>query len=137
MRLAVLLALAVATGTVCAGVTLEQLADLYAKPSAFEIDIPLSQHIAESENAFAVRDKYPAAPIHILIISKKKIPTILQASPELIAEMIELAKRVAKQEGLETGGFRLVINTNPFGGQSVYHFHIHVLGGRQMKWPPG
>jgi hypothetical protein len=85
MRFAMLVGLAVATGTVSAGLTPEQLAELYAKPSAFEIDIPSSQHIAESENAYAVHDKYPQAPIHILVISKKRVPTILQASPELVA----------------------------------------------------
>ena len=79
----------------------------------------------------------PQAPVHILVISKKKISTLLQAPPELVTEMVLLAKRVAKQEGLENDGFRLVINTHPSGGQGVYHFHIHVLGGRQMKWPPG
>jgi histidine triad (HIT) family protein len=62
---------------------------------------------------------------------------MLQASPELFAEMFMLAKKVAKQEGIENDGFRMVINTHPSGGQSVFHFHIHLLGGRQMRWPPG
>jgi len=137
MRFAMLVALAITTGTASGAVTSEQLDALYAEPSAFEIDIPKSAHIAESENAFAVHDIRPVAPIHILVISKKRVPTVLQASPELIAEMIALATRVAKQEGLESDGFRLVINTHPLGGQSVYHLHVHVLGGRQMKWPPG
>jgi histidine triad (HIT) family protein len=62
---------------------------------------------------------------------------MLQASEALLGEMLALARRAAEQEGIAREGFRLVINTHPQGGQSVYHLHIHVLGGRQMKWPPG
>jgi histidine triad (HIT) family protein len=136
VRTITLFCLAIAAGTVSAQVTPEQLTELYAKPSPFE-NVASERYIAESDNAFAIRDKYPQAPVHILVIPKKRVPTILQASPELIAEMIALAQRVAKQEGLATDGFRLVINTHPLGGQGIYHLHIHVLGGRQMKWPPG
>lgn len=136
MRTTALICLALATATVSAQVTPAQLTELYAKPSPFENVAP-ERYIAESENAFAIRDKYPQAPVHILVIPKKRVPTILQAPPELVAEMIALAKQVAKQEGLETDGFRLVINTHPLGGQGIYHLHIHILGGRQMKWPPG
>lgn len=128
--------LALASVAASAQVSSEQLAELYSKPSPFENVAP-ERYIAESENAFAIRDKNPQAPVHVLIIPKKRVPTILQAPPELIAEMIDLAKRVAKQEGVENDGFRIVINTHPQGGQSVFHFHIHLLGGRQMKWPPG
>jgi histidine triad (HIT) family protein len=119
-----------------AQVTDGQLAELYAKPSVFE-SIPKERWIAESENAFVVRDKSPQAPVHLLVIPKRRIPTMLQASPELLGEMFALARRAAEQEGVARDGFRLVVNTHPMGGQSVYHMHIHVLGGRQMKWPPG
>ncbi|MBI4987915.1 MAG: HIT domain-containing protein [Rhodocyclales bacterium] len=136
VRFVTLVCLAIATGTAFAEVTSEQLTELYAKPSPFENVAP-ERYIAESENAFAIRDKNPQAPVHILVIPKKRVPTLLQAPPELVAEMIALAKRVAKQEGLENDGYRLVINTHPNGGQGVYHLHMHVLGGRQMKWPPG
>jgi acyl-CoA thioesterase-1 len=119
-----------------AHVTSEQLLELYSRPSPFE-NVSPERYVAESENAFAIRDKHPQAPVHLLVVPKKRVPTILQASPELIAEMFALAKRVAKLEGLENDGFRIVINTHPMGGQGVYHFHIHVLGGRQMEWPPG
>lgn len=136
VRLVSLACLIVVAGTAFAEVTSEQSAELYSKPSPFE-DVAPDRYVAESANAFAIRDKYPQAPVHILVVSKKKVPTILQARPELVAEMIALAKRVAIQEGLENDGFRLVINTHPMGGQSVYQLHIHVLGGRQMKWPPG
>lgn len=136
MRAISMIGLALASTVVSAQVTPEQLAELYAKPSPFE-NIAPERYVAESDHAFAVRDKYPQAPVHLLVIPKKRIPTILQASPELVSEMIGLAQKVAKQEGLENDGFRLVINTHPLGGQGVYHLHIHVLGGRQMKWPPG
>ncbi len=136
MRAMTLLCLSIAAGPVSAQITPADLAELYAKPSPFE-NIAAERYIAESENAFAIRDKYPQAPVHLLIIPKKRVPTVLQASPELTAEMIMLAKKVARQEGIENDGFRMVINTHPSGGQSVFHFHIHVIGGRQMRWPPG
>lgn len=122
--------------TVTAQGVSEQLNSLYAKPSPWE-KVSSERYIAESENAFVIRDRYPQAPIHLLIVPKKRVPTILQASSGLITEMLELAKRVAAQEGVESNGFRLVINTHPMGGQSVFHFHIHLLAGRQMTWPPG
>ena len=62
---------------------------------------------------------------------------MLQAPDALLGEMLALARRVAEEQGIVRGGFRLVLNTHPQGGQSVYHLHIHVLGGRQMRWPPG
>ena len=136
MRAMTLLCLSIAVGSVSAQIRPADLAELYAKPSPFE-NVSAERYIAESENAFAIRDRYPQAPVHLLIIPKKRVPTVLQASPELTAEMIMLAKKVARQEGIDNDGFRMVINTHPAGGQSVFHFHIHVLGGRQMRWPPG
>lgn len=110
-------------------------------PGAAAVDpfasIPRDRWIAESAHAFAIRDRNPQAPVHALVISKEAFPTVLAAPASVLGEMLELAKVVAKQEGLATRGFRLVINTLPEGGQSVYHVHIHVLGGRQMQWPPG
>lgn len=114
----------------------EQLQQLYATPSPFAA-IPRTKWIAESENAFVVRDIHPRAPVHLLVIPKTRIPTILQAPPALVGEMFELAKRAARQEGIAEDGFRIIINTHPYGGQSVYHFHIHVLGGRELGWSPG
>jgi histidine triad (HIT) family protein len=119
-----------------AELTDEQIAQLYVKPSPFEKS--LREHwIAESENAFAVRDINPQSPVHLLVISKKRYPTMLQVSDALLGEMMGLARRVAEEQGIAREGFRLVINTHPQGGQGVYHVHIHVLGGRQMRWPPG
>ncbi|MGH9783391.1 MAG: HIT domain-containing protein [Terriglobia bacterium] len=119
-----------------AHVTPEQLQELYAQPSPFE-SIPRSKWIAESPNAFVVHDINPQAPVHLLVIPKKRVPSLLEASPTLVAEMLALATRVARQEGIAQDGFRIIINTHPYGGQSVYHFHIHVLGGRELGWSPG
>ena len=91
----------------------------------------------ESENAFVLEDKYPQAPVHLLVIPKQIIPNINDAPEALLGEMLELAKQAAKKYGVDTSGYRIVINTNEEGGQGVYHLHIHVLGGRQMEWPPG
>ncbi|MGE0031567.1 MAG: HIT domain-containing protein [Steroidobacteraceae bacterium] len=114
----------------------EELAALYAQPSPFE-SVARGLWIAESENAYVIRDHKPQAPVHLLVIPKKVIPTLLQAPPELLGEMLDLARKAAEQEGIARSGFRIVINTHPQGSQSVYHLHMHVLGGRQMKWPPG
>lgn len=136
MRSVLLASMLLFSASVTAQDAPEPLTSLYSKPSPWE-KISSERYIAESENAFVTLDRYPQAPIHLLIVPKKRVPTILQASPGLIAEMLELAKRVAVQEGVDSNGFRLVINTHPMGGQSVYHFHIHLLAGRQMRWPPG
>jgi histidine triad (HIT) family protein len=135
--LSVLGGLILTTGVAAAPpLTDEQLAELYAQPSPFE-SIPEEQWIAQSDNAYVIRDHKPQAPVHLLVIPKKRVPTLLQAPPELLGEMLDLARKVAAQEGIARDGFRIVINTHPRGSQSVYHFHMHVLGGRQMRWPPG
>jgi histidine triad (HIT) family protein len=136
--LKVVFAAAVLAGasTANAELTDAQIAELYAKPSPFEQG-RRDRWIAETENAFAVRDINPQAPIHLLVISKKRYPTVLQAPEALLGEMVAFARRVAEEQGIAREGFRLVINTHPQGGQGVYHLHIHVLGGRQMRWPPG
>ena len=107
-----------------------------SKESPFE-SIVKEQWIAESENAFAVHDIEPQAPIHFLVIPKERITSLLETSPELMAEMMLLATETAAKQGIAEDGFRIVINTNPRGAQTVYHLHIHVIGGRQMRWPPG
>ena len=97
--------------------------------------------VFESENVLAFRDINPKAPIHILIIPKIKIPTVreLKGSEHgiLLAEMIDVANQIAEDEGISDDGFRLVFNCGNNGGQEVYHLHLHLLGGRQMLWPPG
>lgn len=111
-------------------------AESLSSESPFE-SITDDRWIAESENAFAVHNIEPEAPVHFLVIPKERVTSVLEASSELISEMMSLARETAKKQGIAEDGFRIVINTNPRGAQTVYHMHIHVLGGRQMRWPPG
>ncbi|XP_054867323.1 histidine triad nucleotide-binding protein 2, mitochondrial [Amphiprion ocellaris] len=95
--------------------------------------------IYEDEKCLAFRDISPQAPVHFLVIPRVPIPRISAAKDddaELLGHLLVVAKNVAKQESLKEG-YRMVINDGKHGAQSVYHLHIHVLGGRQMKWPPG
>ena len=88
----------------------------------------------------AFRDIQPAAPTHIVIVPRKPIARIAAASDEdsaLLGHLLLKATHVAKLVGLEENGFRLVINNGRNGGESVPHLHCHILGGRQMTWPPG
>uniref|UniRef100_A0A3Q2Y0N2 Histidine triad nucleotide binding protein 2 n=1 Tax=Hippocampus comes TaxID=109280 RepID=A0A3Q2Y0N2_HIPCM len=95
--------------------------------------------IYEDDKCLAFRDISPQAPVHFLVIPKMLIPRISEAKDddaELLGHLLVVAKKVAKQEAL-TEGYRVVINDGKHGAQSVYHLHLHVLGGRQMTWPPG
>jgi histidine triad (HIT) family protein len=95
--------------------------------------------VYEDDLALAFRDIHPQAPVHILVIPKKTIPKLADAQPEdqaLLGHLLLTAKTVAEQQGL-TDGYRVVINTGKDGGQTVYHLHLHILGGRAMGWPPG
>lgn len=99
-----------------------------------------TQKAYENEQVFAFHDIDPKAPIHILIIPKQHIATVNDATPEnaaVFGELILAAKTLAKQLDLDERGYRLLMNCNAEGGQSVYHIHLHLLGGRQMQWPPG
>lgn len=93
----------------------------------------------EDQQCLVFRDVAPQAPVHFLVIPKKPIPRISQAEEEdqqLLGHLLLVAKNIAKAEGLKDG-YRLVVNDGKMGAQSVYHLHIHVLGGRQLQWPPG
>uniref|UniRef100_A0A673M399 Uncharacterized HIT-like protein Synpcc7942_1390 n=1 Tax=Sinocyclocheilus rhinocerous TaxID=307959 RepID=A0A673M399_9TELE len=95
--------------------------------------------IYEDDKCLAFRDVNPQAPVHFLVIPRIPIPRISEAHDDdasLLGHLLIVAKNVAKKEGLDEG-YRVVINDGKNGAQSVYHLHIHVLGGRQMKWPPG
>lgn len=98
-----------------------------------------SEKVYENEHVFAFRDINPEAPVHIVIIPKKHIATIMDVdtSSNISNELIKAAQHIAEKEGIEKSGFRLVNNCNEEGGQTVYHLHVHLLGGRNMKWPPG
>ena len=94
----------------------------------------------EDELVIAFDDIEPKAPIHKLIIPKQHIATLNEVTPEhskLLGHMIWVAKKLAGELGISTEGYRTVFNCNPAGGQMVFHIHLHLLGGRQMLWPPG
>ncbi|EPS66467.1 hypothetical protein M569_08307 [Genlisea aurea] len=100
-----------------------------------------SSVVYEDDQVLAFRDIAPQAPVHIVIIPKVKdgltrLSKAEERHVEILGRLLYTAKIVAKQEGLENG-FRVVINDGPDGCQSVYHLHLHVIGGRQMNWPPG
>ncbi|RMF21053.1 MAG: histidine triad nucleotide-binding protein [Deltaproteobacteria bacterium] len=89
---------------------------------------------------FAIRDINPMAPVHVLVIPYRHIETILDLDDEgqrLTGRAFAAAARIARQEGIADGGYRVVANCNRDGGQTVFHIHFHVLGGRAMNWPPG
>jgi histidine triad (HIT) family protein len=96
--------------------------------------------IYEDEEVVALRDLHPQAPVHILVIPRKPIPTLNDAAPEdaeLLGRLMLAAAKVAAQEGIAEQGYRTVINCNAAGGQTVYHLHVHLIGGRPLQWPPG
>ncbi len=99
-----------------------------------------SNRVAESDNVVAFRDINPQAPTHVLLIPREHVAgSAADLGPEhgaLLAEMFGLAARIAVDEKLEQG-WRLVTNVGPHAGQTVFHLHMHVLGGRPLKWPPG
>lgn len=97
--------------------------------------------VYESENVMAFKDINPQAPVHILIIPKIEIPRIsdlnLDKHSEILSEIFSTANNLAKDFQIDKDGYRLVFNCGSNGGQEVEHLHLHLLGGRQMKWPPG
>ena len=96
--------------------------------------------VYENKNVLAFRDIDPKAPTHILIIPKKHITTLNEINEndqDLLGELLLTAKNIAKDEGIDTSGYRTVFNCNSDGGQTVFHIHMHLLGGRPMSWPPG
>lgn len=96
--------------------------------------------VLETDSVLAFRDINPQAPTHVLVIPKQHISTINDLQPEhdaLVGKLYQAAKDVAAQEGIAASGFRTVMNCGEGAGQSVFHIHLHVLGGRRMNWPPG
>ena len=96
--------------------------------------------VAEDEHAVAFRDINPGAPTHVLVVPRKHFQNLNDAAAEdaeLIGRVLLMARDVAKKEGLEEKGYRIAINNGAGVGQSVFHLHVHLLGGRAMSWPPG
>ncbi len=96
--------------------------------------------VYEDDLCLAFRDINPQAPTHVLLVPKQEIPSLAATRPEdhrLLGHLLVKAAEIARAEGLETRGYRVVINAGRDGGQSVDHLHLHILGGRPMAWPPG
>jgi len=110
---------------------------LFEKIIAREIPAEI---VAEEPTWIAFRDITPQAPMHLLIVPKKPLPRLSEATPqdsELLGVLMLAAAKVAREQGLEQSGFRIVINNGLSAGEVVPHLHIHLLGGRPMTWPPG
>ncbi|GAB3791275.1 histidine triad nucleotide-binding protein [Dyella agri] len=96
--------------------------------------------VYEDDELLAFRDVNPQAPVHVLFIPKKPIATLNDATAEdaaLLGRLLLAAAGYARREGFADQGYRTVLNCNEYGGQTVFHLHLHLLGGRQMHWPPG
>ncbi|MCG8035521.1 MAG: histidine triad nucleotide-binding protein [Candidatus Thiodiazotropha taylori] len=110
---------------------------LFCKFVSGEISV---EAVYEDDDVLAFRDINPQAPCHVLIIPKKHISTLNDLSgedAELMGKLYLAATKVAKQEGIDEAGYRTVMNCNEQAGQTVFHIHLHLLGGRRMNWPPG
>ena len=96
--------------------------------------------VYEDDRLLALNDINPQAPTHVLVVPKRHIGTLNDLQPGddgIVGEMVRRAAAIAKERGLSAGGFRTVFNTNRDAGQTVFHIHLHLLGGRHMTWPPG
>ena len=99
-----------------------------------------AQIVAETGELLAIKDINPQAPIHLLVIPKEHIPTLADATDgqtALLGNALQFANRLARQHQLSQHGYRIVVNTGAEAGQSVLHLHVHLLGGRPFRWPPG
>ena len=102
-------------------------------------EIPASI-VYEDDRVLAFNDINPQGPTHVLVIPKAHIATLNDLSPDddqIVGELVRRAAAIAKERGLDAGGFRTVFNTNRDAGQTVFHIHLHLIGGRTMHWPPG
>ena len=110
---------------------------LFCKIIAREIPASI---VYEDDEVIAFNDINPQAPTHVLVIPKRHIATLNELTAgddHMIGELVRRAAAIAKERGLAAGGFRTVFNTNRDAGQTVFHIHLHLLGGRSMTWPPG
>jgi histidine triad (HIT) family protein len=110
---------------------------IFCKIAKREIE---SHIIYEDDQTIAFDDIHPQAPLHKLIIPRQHIATLNDINADtthIIGHMVRVAQQLAKQLEIAEDGYRIVINCNDHGGQEVYHIHLHLLGGRQMHWPPG
>jgi histidine triad (HIT) family protein len=108
---------------------------IFCKIVRQEIPAPL---IFANERCVAFRDTNPQAPTHVLVVPREHVPSLNEApDPTLLGALTAAAAQIAKAEGIAESGYRTVINTNRDAGQTVFHIHLHLLGGRSLSWPPG
>ena len=110
---------------------------IFCKIAAGEIE---TDFVYEDDQVVAFRDLDPQAPTHVLVIPRAHIATtndLTAENADLVGRMTLAAKQIAERDGIAERGYRMVLNCNPEAGQSVFHIHLHVLGGRPMGWPPG
>jgi histidine triad (HIT) family protein len=96
--------------------------------------------VYQDDAVVAFKDVNPKAPVHLLIVPRKHIPTLLDLQEEdkaLIGDIFAAANHLARDQGISKDGFRVVVNCGPGAGQTVFHLHFHLIGGRSMSWPPG
>lgn len=108
---------------------------IFCKIAAGEVPATV---VKQGDGIMAFADLNPQAPTHLLIIPTMHIGSLNDAKdPALLGKLLAFARDLAQEKGLATRGYRVVVNTNPDGGQTVFHLHLHLLGGRVMNWPPG
>jgi histidine triad (HIT) family protein len=108
---------------------------IFCKIAAGEIPATV---VKRDATMLAFKDLNPQAPTHVLVIPTAHVGSLNDTSdPAMLGKLLAFARDVAQEAGIGTKGYRVVVNTNPDGGQTVFHLHLHVLGGRSMKWPPG
>jgi histidine triad (HIT) family protein len=96
--------------------------------------------VYQDEQVTAFRDIYPVAPTHILIVPNRHLDSVGVMEPEdeqVVGHIFSVARKLAEQEGISNGGYRLITNTGPHGGQTVFHMHVHLIGGQRMRYPMG
>ena len=98
-------------------------------------EIP-SKRVYEDDQVIVINDLNPGAPVHVLVIPKEHTENILTASPEILVHVTKVLPEIVKNLGIAEKGFRIVVNTGVEGGQTVPHLHIHILGGKELGWPP-
>ena len=98
-----------------------------------------AEFVYQDDTVVAFKDVQPQAPFHFLIVPKKHLETLndMSQTPELYGKLMQVAVSLAKEHGFDTSGYRIVANCHEDGGQTVYHVHFHLLGGRHLIWPPG
>src|SRR4030042_6656704 len=110
---------------------------LFCKIAARQIP---AKFVYEDDSAFAIEDIHPQSPVHFLVIPRAHLESLKEATPDqegLLGHLLALAARLARERRIEPGGYRVVVNTGAQAGQSVFHLHLHVMGGRGFPWPAG